>query len=615
MAACFNGGAVEPGVPRVALLVRADVSATAVASLVVVVTAADIPNPLVFNILLANGVASGTIDIPAGSSRTITMHAYDANGIETHRSVVTVSIRSGTNPTIPFVLTSLTGDVPIDATLSSVGVTVGPAVATLPILATAELTATIVDANGAPVSQPVSWATRNPGIAIVTSTGDRTAQVTAVGPGSTDIEATFGGSAGSTAIVVSPPGPVFPGAEGFGTTTLAGRGGQVIHVTNLNDAGPGSFREAVSAAGPRTVIFDVSGNIRLTSRIIVALASGADDPGDGTRDFLTIAGQTAPSPGITLVIDGTSAQGGLYIRTNDVLIQHIRIRADMSTAGSHRMDCLTLDGARIVVDHVTTTWTLASDVGGGAGKLMSTGGAGPFTISNSLIAESIYGLLVQADGVISVIRTLFAFNFDRNPQLNGGNHDLILNTVVYSPGDASRPFFAVWGGSSAAPNLSNYIGNKFIAGATYPLATIQYGSVTDPMIAGSRTYIQDNILGAPPIFNDGNIVQVGSPTITLPSPLTILSSGQVEAYVLAHAGARPLDRDAVDTRIINDVSNRTDNRDATVPTLAQNTRVLSIPANQATIRPSGYSVLEEDILFPLARSVEGAPEAIPSAAK
>jgi hypothetical protein len=110
-------------------------------------------------------------------------------------------------------------------------------------------------------------------------------------------------------------------------------------------------------------------------------------------------------------------------------------------------------------------------------------------------------------------------------------------------------------------------------------------------------------------------VQVGSPTITLPSPLTILSSGQVEAYVLAHAGARPLDRDAVDTRIINDVSNRTDNRDATVPTLAQNTRVLSIPANQATIRPSGYSVLEEDILFPLARSVEGAPEAIPSAAK
>jgi uncharacterized protein YjdB len=492
-------------------------------------------------------------------------------------------------------------------------VTISPAPASILVGSTVQLTATPQDAGGNPLTgRVVTWSSNNTAVATVSNSG----LVTGVAAGSATVTATSEGVSGTSAVTVSPPGAnwwsnlsfgAFPGAEGFGTTTRAGRGGQVIHVTNLNDAGPGSFRAAVTAAGPRTVIFDVSGNIRLTTPIVVALASGADDPGDGTRDFLTIAGQTAPSPGITLVIDGTSAQGGLYIRTNDVLIQHIRIRVDMNTAGSNRMDCLTLDGARIVVDHVTTTFALASDVGGGAGKLMDTHGAGPYTISNSLIAQSIYGLLVQADGLVSVVRTLFAFNFDRNPQLNGGNHDLILNTVVYNPGDASRPFFAVWGGSSAAPNLSNYIGNKFIAGATYPLATIQYGSGTNPMIAGSRTYIQDNILGAPPIFSDGNIVQVGSPTITLPSPLTILSSGQVEAYVLAHAGARPLDREAVDTRIINDVRNRTDNRNSTIPSLAQNTRVLSIPANQATIRPSGYSVLEEDVIFPQTLAVEGLP--------
>src|SRR5881396_1773607 len=201
--ACVPRDLTEPPADRATLVVRADVSAAAVASLVVEVTAPDISTPLVFNIPIANGVASGTITLPAGSNRTITMHAFDAGGVETHRGSVTVNIQSGTNPTISLVLTPLAGDAPINATLGSFVVTVAPAAETLLVRGTAALTATIADANGSPVADRVIWATLDPGIATVARTGDRTAQVTAVGPGTTTVIATYRGSGGSTAVVVS----------------------------------------------------------------------------------------------------------------------------------------------------------------------------------------------------------------------------------------------------------------------------------------------------------------------------------------------------------------------------------------------------------------------------
>ncbi len=201
--ACVPRDVTEPPLDRVTLLVRADVTAAQVASLVVEVTAPDITTLLVFNIPITNGVASGTITLPAGSNRTITMHAFDAGAVETHRGSVIVAIRAGTNPTIALVLTPLAGDAPINATLGSFVVTVTPGADTLPIAGTAALTASIVDASGNPVIDRVVWATLNPGIASVASTGDRTAQVTAVGPGTTSVVASFGGSGGSATVVVS----------------------------------------------------------------------------------------------------------------------------------------------------------------------------------------------------------------------------------------------------------------------------------------------------------------------------------------------------------------------------------------------------------------------------
>ena len=139
--------------------------------------------------------------------------------------------------------------------------------------------------------------------------------------------------------------PVFPGAQGFGTETPAGRGGKIIKVTNLNDSGSGSLRAALTASGPRIVVFEVSGTISLANKIRVY------------NPYLTVAGQTAPSPGITI------KNYAWDIRTHDVLIQHVRLRvgdADPANLGGDALDALQVrensdseDVHNVVLDHVS----------------------------------------------------------------------------------------------------------------------------------------------------------------------------------------------------------------------------------------------------------------------
>jgi len=113
------------------------------------------------------------------------------------------------------------------------------------------------------------------------------------------------------------PLPIIPGAAGFGMKTPAGSGRhldvpktRVIKVTNLNPSGQGSLRAALEAEGPRVVVFEVSGNIDFTPIGGLSIK----------HPYITVAGQTAPSPGITL--KGCE----LNVRASDVLLQHIRVR-------------------------------------------------------------------------------------------------------------------------------------------------------------------------------------------------------------------------------------------------------------------------------------------------
>jgi len=198
-AACASDVAAPPG-GQAALSIRADVSATSVALVVVQVTGAGISAPLTFNLTIVGGVASGTITIPAGSARTITLLAYDAGGIETHQGSLTLNVSAGTNPPASVVLTALTGDTPITATLSSIGVSVTPPTATVAAGGTVALTAALT-LNGTPVVGTVTWATSNPGIATVGSNG----VVTGVSAGQVSIVATFQGVAGSSTVTVTGP--------------------------------------------------------------------------------------------------------------------------------------------------------------------------------------------------------------------------------------------------------------------------------------------------------------------------------------------------------------------------------------------------------------------------
>jgi len=237
----------------------------------------------------------------------------------------------------------------------------------------------------------------------------------------------------------------FPGAEGYGRFALGGRGGKVVHVTNLNDSGPGSLREAVgNDIGPRTIVFDVSGIIKLESRMVI------------NQPYVTVAGQTAPGKGITI----TSAPLGLT--GNDGIVRFIRVRV----GAGRTFDGMGLTGANhSIIDHCSISWTI--DEG------FSSRGAHNISLQRTLISEALnvanhgkyekgkmhgYGATIGGD-VGSFHHNLLAHNYGRNWSLGGGvdgngfylgRMDL-RNNVVYNWGQRTTD-----GGARQVNFVNNY---------------------------------------------------------------------------------------------------------------------------------------------------------------
>ncbi|RZL02927.1 MAG: pectate lyase, partial [Hymenobacter sp.] len=190
----------------------------------------------------------------------------------------------------------------------------------------------------------------------------------------------------------------FPTAEGYGRHAQGARGGTVYHVTTLLDSGPGSFREAVSKPG-RTVVFEVGGIIQLKSPVQAAAN-------------LYLAGQTAPSEGITVYGDAVS-----FTNANHTIVRYLRFR--MGHGGSTGKDAVTIgDGHDLIFDHVSVSW-------GQDENFSITNTARNVTLQNALVAQGLHphsaGGLVQSTGGTSILRTLYIDNHTRNVKVKGVN--------------------------------------------------------------------------------------------------------------------------------------------------------------------------------------------------
>ena len=240
----------------------------------------------------------------------------------------------------------------------------------------------------------------------------------------------------------------FPEALGFGAQVTGGRGGTVYHVTNLNDDGAGSFRDAVSQ-GNRIVVFDVGGIINIKTAVSI-------------KSNITIAGQTAPGEGIA--IHGGKLSTG---KQSNIIIRYLRIRPGENTA-SEKDDALNLyDAKNVIVDHCSVELAPWNNFGGSSdnASYRVTG----ITVQNSLIANPIgqqFGAHIESvDGTWAWYYNAFVNTHNRNPldkindvfvnnilyNFEAGytthtsthfNHDIVNNYFVYGP-KGSNPWFQV----------------------------------------------------------------------------------------------------------------------------------------------------------------------------
>ncbi|WP_461061519.1 pectate lyase family protein [Silanimonas algicola] len=368
----------------------------------------------------------------------------------------------------------------------------------------------------------------------------------------------------------STPAVAFPGAQGWAATTAGGRGGKVLRVTTLAADGPGSFAEALRTPGPRIVVFEVAGVIDLRLQELRI-----------TEPFLTIAGQTAPSPGITLI------RGGLTIATHDVVVRHLRIRPGTGglrqRAGVDFDAITTVSGAHdVIVDHCSLTWATDENLSASGTRFV---GATPdawranvshrITFSNNLLAEGLRhathakgehskgSLIHDNSSDILIVGNLYAHNHERNVLFKGGARGQFLNNLIYDPGQRAVHYNLVdeeWAEHLDEKQVGELSlrGNVLRAGpSTEPLAFFMFGGSGDV-----RVFMDDNLavdrIGQPlPMAGRYSTSRAGMVPMRTPPPLPpgvrLLAAADVQDAVLANAGARPWDRDDIDRRILANV--------------------------------------------------------------
>ena len=332
----------------------------------------------------------------------------------------------------------------------------------------------------------------------------------------------------------------FEGAEGFGAYASGARGNlasaTLFHVTNLNDSGAGSFRDAVSQSN-RFVVFDVSGIININSPIVV-------------KSNTTIAGQTSPG-GISVFGDKVSYSGASNTISRYMAYRLGRAAGREDASGAS-------NGANMMFDHMSITWgvdeTLSFNSDGKGTALDNV------TVQNSIIGQgldvvghSAGGLMTfPANGSFSLIKNLFTDSVTRNPKVRGENE--FINNVVYGWETAAY----IMGDTINQESYANAIGNYFIEGPVDGGDPFRSGSASFH-IYGEDNYVDTNrngVLDGIEVSSPGGPGYPGADVVA--SPFAFPTSASMSAqeavdYVIQHAG-QSIIRDAVDARLIEEVA-------------------------------------------------------------
>lgn len=301
--------------------------------------------------------------------------------------------------------------------------------------------------------------------------------------------------------------------QGFGAETAGGAGQEIVHVTTLDDAGPGSLREALSA-GNRTIVFDVAGEIKLTRRLEIMGSA------------ITLDGTSAPAPGITLkgqglVIRGTNG-------AHDVIVRGIRIR-------EARQDGIQIghDAHHVVVERVSVH-------GSGDGSIDITHGAHDVTVCWSLLACPVSNknmLIKYGARRVTLHHNLFIGSMNRNPQISNGAE------MGYTPADETiadlrNNLICSWSGGDGTyvrdGARANLVSNYYAA-----MGGDKKDAVVVETDTQARAYVSGNVAADRLPFE---INSLGTETSAFEAPVVDTGAALEAAHaVVGRCGVRPLD--------------------------------------------------------------------------
>ncbi len=370
------------------------------------------------------------------------------------------------------------------------------------------------------------------------------------------------GLAAALAMAMAPPAGA---ADHPADPTKGGAGGRIIRVTTLAKDGPGSLAEAIKASGPRVVVFEVGGVIDL-GRDVLTIA----------EPYLTIAGQTAPSPGITII------RGGIDLKGHDVVLSHLRVMTGVDgqakLSGWEADAFSTVAAHDVVVEHCSFLWALDENMSASGprfnGNSLTEWRANTshnIVFRENLAAEGLAdashpkgehskGSLIHdnATGIV-FYRNVFAHNVERSPLIKGGGQALMINNLIYNPGHRAVHYNLMaleWTGHDYVTGQITAVGNVMRGGndTDAGLPFLMLGGDGDLSWYGRDNRAVDRQGKALPQF--GRYGETRAKLITAKAPLarlagySVLPSIDVETSLLASVGARPWDRAPDDIRVL-----------------------------------------------------------------